>query len=245
VLVRALDAADNESRLTVPVVIVPGPTATATGTTTDTPAPNATGTATATATDTATPTATDTLTPTPTQTLTPTPTDTATPTPTDTATPTATDTLTSTTTHTLTPTATLTPTPTAQSAIQVESWAFPSVLWPPTGRLLPALLVGQASGGSGGLSRVEFEVVDEYNEWEPAIPPVKLDRKGRNEWLRIVLLRASRRGSDRDGRLYTIFTRVYDRTGNSASDSAAVVVPHDLSLPPCGTRSDGVCAGGR
>ena len=165
--------------------------------------------------------------------------------PTDTATPTATDTLTPTATHTLTPTATLTPTPTAPSGIQVESWAFPSVLWPPTGRLLPVLLVGRASGGNGGLSRAEFEVVDEYNEWEPAILPVKLDGKGRNEWLRIVLLRASRRGSDRDGRLYTIITRVYDRAGASASDSATVVVPHDLSLPPCGTRSDGVCADGR
>lgn len=253
VLVRALDAADNQSQATGTVVIVPGPTATSTGTATDTPSPTATDTVTPTATDTATPTATDTLTPTPTETLTPTPTDTATPTATKTATPTATDTLTPTptetltptATHTFTPTATLTPTPTAPSTIQVESWAFPRVLWPPTGRLLPVLLVGWASGGSGGLARAEFEVVDEYNEWEPAIPPVKLDRKGRSEWLRIVLLRASRRGSDRDGRLYTIYAHVYDRAGNSASDSAAVVVPHDLNLPPCGTRSDGVCAGGR
>jgi len=246
VLVRALDAADNQSQDTVTVVIVLGPIATATGTATDTPSPTATDTATPTATDTATPTATDTLTPTATETLTPTPTDTATPTATDTATPTASFTATWTVTHTPTSTRTMTPTPTstAPSLIQVESWAFPSVLWPPTGRLLPVLLLGRASAGSGGLSRAEFEVVDEYNEWEPAIPPVKLDRKGRNEWLRIVLLRASRRGSDRDGRLYTIFTRVYDRAGNSASDSAAVVVPHDLSLPPCGTRSDGVCAGG-
>jgi len=187
-----------------------------------------------------------TLTDTPLPTETPTPLPTETPNPTDTATPTASFTATWTVTHTPTSTRTMTPTPTSTvpSLIQVESWAFPSVLWPPTGRLLPVLLLGRASAGSGGLSRAEFEVVDEYNEWEPAIPPVKLDRKGRNEWLRIVLLRASRRGSDRDGRLYTIFTRVYDRAGNSASDSAAVVIPHDLSLPPCGTRSDGVCAGG-
>jgi len=231
VLARAVDAAGNEVQTTVTVVIEPEPTATDTPTPTDTPSP--------TPTDTPSPTPTDTPSPTPTDTPSPTPTDTLTPTPTNTPTSTATDTLTPTPTDTLTPTPTGTPPP----AIQAEMRAFPSVLWPPTGRLLPVLLLGRASGGSEGLSRVEFEVVDEYGEWEPAIAPVNLGFRARGEWLRIVLLRVSRQGTDRDGRLYTIFAHVYDRAGNRVTASTTVLVPHDLRHLLCGTRTDGVCAG--
>mgnify|MGYP001570552321 CR=1 FL=1 len=122
--------------------------------------------------------------------------------------------------------------------------AFPSILWPSTGRLLPVLLFGQASRGSQGLSRVEFEVVDDYDEWEPTIAPVNLRFRDRGVWLRVVLLRASRQGTDRDGRLYTIIAHVYDRAGNHAAASTTVLVPHDLKHLLCRTRSDGVCAFG-
>ena len=227
-LARAIDAADNEGWATATVVIEPRPTSTHTPTPTETLTPTPTDTPTSTPTNTATPT------PTPTDTPTPTPTNTATPTPTPTDTPTTTP------TETLTPTPTGTPPP----AIQAEMRAFPSILWPSTGRLLPVLLFGQASGGSQGLSRVEFEVVDEYDEWEPTIAPVNLRFRDRGVWLRVVLLRASRQGTDRDGRLYTIIAHVYDRAGNHAAASTTVLVPHDLKHLLCRTRSDGVCAFG-
>jgi hypothetical protein len=41
------------------------------------------------------------------------------------------------------------------------------------------------------------------------------------------LLEASRRGSDRDGRRYTLAVRANDEAGNAGSATGAVIVPHD------------------
>jgi len=52
-----------------------------------------------------------------------------------------------------------------------------------------------------------------------ADPPEELGRR--------CLLQASRLGSDLDGRRYTIAVGANDNTGNAASKSIAVIVPHD------------------
>jgi hypothetical protein len=40
-------------------------------------------------------------------------------------------------------------------------------------------------------------------------------------------LQASRRGNDRDGRLYQILIRAIDAAGNQSTVSLEVLVPHD------------------
>lgn len=74
---------------------------------------------------------------------------------------------------------------------------------------------------------MEFEVVDEYGEWEPVIKPVEFAAKPKVVWLRIVFLRATRRGNDLDGRTYTIEATVYDAAGHAVTVGDSVVVPHD------------------
>jgi hypothetical protein len=99
------------------------------------------------------------------------------------------------------------------------------VLWPANGKLRTVRIAGIANDvGSGVASAGTFEVSDEYGEIEPrgtfGVGPT-------GSYSFTVPLEASRLGTDKDGRHYTVWVTVEDRGGNTASQSVTIVVPHD------------------
>ena len=102
----------------------------------------------------------------------------------------------------------------------------PTLLWPPNGRLVPVTMSGTITDtGSGIKARsAVYSVSDEYGEVRPT-GVISVGPSGHYSFT--VLLQASRRGSDRDGRRYRLTVRAEDNAGNAASTTAAVTVPHD------------------
>ncbi len=103
--------------------------------------------------------------------------------------------------------------------------ASPTVLWPPNGRTVDVLVSGTVADAESGVdpASLRLAVVDEYGVVQPAVG-VSADADGR--WSAVVPLSASRRGDDRDGRLYTIVFSAADRAGNLGSARTTIVVPH-------------------
>ena len=106
--------------------------------------------------------------------------------------------------------------------------ATPSVLWPTDGRAKPVVVSGTVTDSGTGvdLATVRYEVRDEYGTVQPS-GAIALDSNG--DFSVTVLLTASRRGTDRDGRTYTIVVHATDRAGNATAESTTVVVPHDFA----------------
>jgi hypothetical protein len=84
-------------------------------------------------------------------------------------------------------------------------------------------MITDATSGVG-LTSVSFRVMDEYGLIQPT-GSVSLGAGGSYSFG--VLLQASRRESDKDGRLYTITVSAQDNAGNTASASGTVIVPHN------------------
>ncbi len=108
----------------------------------------------------------------------------------------------------------------------VTASANPSSLWPPNGRMIPVTISGTITDNLSGVnpSSAAFAVVDEYGLIQPS-GPVTLGAGGSYSFT--VSLQASRDGSDRDGRHYTITVSANDLAGNRGSASTVVTVPHD------------------
>jgi hypothetical protein len=104
--------------------------------------------------------------------------------------------------------------------------ATPKVLWPPNGRLVPATVSGTITDAGSGVNvnSAAYAVKDEYGEVQPT-GAITLGPGGNYSFT--VLLQASRRGPDVDGRRYTITVRAKDNAGNGASKTSVVTVPHD------------------
>ena len=104
--------------------------------------------------------------------------------------------------------------------------ATPKVLWPPNGKMVPVTFsITITDTGSGvNVHSAAYAVKDEYGEVQPT-GAITLGPGGNYSFT--VLLQASRRGSDLDGRRYTINVRARDNAGNSGSKARAVTVPHD------------------
>src|SRR2546428_12864866 len=84
----------------------------------------------------------------------------------------------------------------------------PASLWPPNGQMFPAIRVpvtisGTTTDDTSGVNTtsVTFAVTDEYGTVHPS-GPVTLAASGNYSFK--ISLQASRRGTDLDGRLYTI-----------------------------------------
>jgi hypothetical protein len=99
-------------------------------------------------------------------------------------------------------------------------------LWPPNGNLVADVMSGNLTDALSGVdpSTVRFSVIDEYGLVQPS-GPVTLLPNGAFSFS--VMLEASRRGQDRDGRQYQIIVTGSDKAGNQASTSTSVTVPHD------------------
>jgi VCBS repeat protein len=104
--------------------------------------------------------------------------------------------------------------------------ATPKVLWPPNGKMVPVSVSGTITDTGSGVNTktAAYSVRDEYGEVQPT-RAIALGPGGNYSFT--VLLQASRRGSDLDGRRYTITVRAKDNVGNGGSKTSAVTVPHD------------------
>jgi hypothetical protein len=104
----------------------------------------------------------------------------------------------------------------------------PSLLWPPDGKLVPVDISGKMTDEQSGIDAptAAFHVVDEYGLIQPA-GPIAMEPDG--SYSIRVLLEASRRGRDRDGRRYEVFVSIADKAGNIGSASDVIRVPHDRS----------------
>ena len=104
--------------------------------------------------------------------------------------------------------------------------ATPKVLSPPNGKMVPVTISGTITDTGSGVNAnsAAYSVKDEYGEVQPK-GTITLGPGGNYSFT--VLLQASRRGSDLDGRRYTITVRAKDNAGNGASKTSMVTVPHD------------------
>ena len=104
--------------------------------------------------------------------------------------------------------------------------ASETVLWPPTGQMVPDRITGRVTDALSGVnpSTVAFLVTDSYGAVQPA-GPVVIDADGRFSFT--VALEASRRGQDKDGRRYDVTVTSLDNAGNRGSATVTVTVPHD------------------
>lgn len=96
--------------------------------------------------------------------------------------------------------------------------AEPSLLWPPNHKMVNVLISGSAEDAGSGLSSVVITVSDEYGTVQPVIA-------GFNTTIQ---LEASRKGTDKDGRRYTITAVATDKAGVQTTASTTVLVPHDM-----------------
>ena len=113
---------------------------------------------------------------------------------------------------------------TAPPAVTVS--ADPTMLWPPNGKMVPVTVLGAIPDACSAVnvSTAENSVIDEYGEIQPS-RPVTLGAEGSYSFA--ILLQASRSGSDKNGRTYTITVSAKDDAGRLASGSTVVTVPQD------------------
>jgi len=102
----------------------------------------------------------------------------------------------------------------------------PRVLWPPNGRMAPVTISGTITDTGSGVNAnsAAYVILDEYGEVHPR-GAIALGPRG--NYSLTVLLRASRRGTDLDGRHYTVIVRARDSAGNIGSKKSTVLVPHN------------------
>ncbi len=112
------------------------------------------------------------------------------------------------------------------SAPTLSCTATPDTLWPVSGKPVPVTVSGTATDEGSGIdpTSLMFSVVDEYGTVQPSgVVSVASD----GTFSVGVPLVPKRKGSDRDGRTYTIAVTARDLAGNAGSCSAVVTVPHD------------------
>jgi hypothetical protein len=103
--------------------------------------------------------------------------------------------------------------------------ATPAILWPPSRKLKSVTVSGQITDAGVGVAAARYAVVDEYGTMN-SLGNVALNPDGTYSF--VVNLSSKRKGSDKDGRHYTIFIGAEDFDGNHADSSVTVVAPHDM-----------------
>jgi hypothetical protein len=102
----------------------------------------------------------------------------------------------------------------------------PKFLWPPNGKMVPVAVSGTITDTGSGINvkSATYVVKDEYGRLQP-MGMIILGPAGAYSFY--ISLQASRLGSDLDGRRYTITVQAKDNVGNVASETNAVIVPHN------------------
>ena len=96
----------------------------------------------------------------------------------------------------------------------------PTSIWSPNGAMVPVTVSGSALDAGSGVANVTYAVVDEYKQVQPGgvITPA-----ADGTYSVAVMLQASRKGSDKNGRTYTITVTATDRVGLKRSVSQTIV----------------------
>ena len=104
--------------------------------------------------------------------------------------------------------------------------ATPENLWPPNNKMRVVTVSGSITDRGSGLNAdiAMYAVKDEYGDVQPnGVMPV-----GPAGYFSFTIwLQASRGGTDRDGRRYTVTVQATDNAGNVGSKTAVVTVLHD------------------
>ena len=103
--------------------------------------------------------------------------------------------------------------------------ATPSVIWPADNKPFDVSLGGDAADAVSGLASAVYVVTDEYGA--PLSIPARTLSGAASQWAETLTVEASRRGDDRDGRLYRVTATVKDLAGHTTTATADIVVPHD------------------
>ena len=103
--------------------------------------------------------------------------------------------------------------------------ATPNVIWPANNQPFTVSVEGSGADATSGLASVTYVVTDEYGA------PLSIDPRtltgNSAEWAEALTVEASRRGDDRDGRLYRVTATLTDQAGHTSTATADIVVPHD------------------
>ena len=97
---------------------------------------------------------------------------------------------------------------------------FPLSIWSPNGAMVPVTVSGSALDGGSGVANVTYSVIDGYKQVQPS-GAVTLNPDGSYSFS--VSLQASRRGSDKNGRTYTVVVSATDRAGLKTTTSVTIV----------------------
>ncbi|HEX8558193.1 MAG TPA: family 10 glycosylhydrolase [Pyrinomonadaceae bacterium] len=103
--------------------------------------------------------------------------------------------------------------------------ATPDRIWPANNQPFEVSLAGAGTDAVSGLASVSYVVTDEYGA-ALSIPARALSGASA-AWAEALTVEATRRGDDRDGRLYRVTATLTDQAGNTSTAVANVVVPHD------------------
>ncbi len=112
-----------------------------------------------------------------------------------------------------------------KTAPTISLSATPDRIWPPNNQPFDVSIEGTGADAVSGLASVTYVVTDEYGA------PLSIDPRTLSgnsaAWAEVLTVEASRRGNDRDGRLYRVTATLTDRAGNITTAAADIVVPHD------------------
>lgn len=112
-----------------------------------------------------------------------------------------------------------------QTAPTLSLSATPDRIWPPNNQPFTVSVGGTGADAVSGLDSVTYVVTDEYGA------PLSIDPRAlagnSADWAEALTVEASRRGDDRDGRLYRVTATLTDQAGNTSTAAADIVVPHD------------------
>jgi hypothetical protein len=101
----------------------------------------------------------------------------------------------------------------------------PSLLWPPDGAMVAVTVTGIANDGQSGMATITWKVVDEYRQIEPSGSFSAVNGAFSFQ----ITLQRYRRGSDKDGRRYSIIVTAVDKVGNQKQATPIIVNVHDQS----------------
>lgn len=90
--------------------------------------------------------------------------------------------------------------------------------------MVPVTVSGTTTDTGSRVNSAAYAVKDEYGELQPT-GVITLSTAGNYSF--IILLQASRRDTDLDGRRYTVTVRAKDKAGNVGWKMSNVIVPHD------------------
>jgi hypothetical protein len=109
----------------------------------------------------------------------------------------------------------------------VDLLTDPVCLWPPNNKLVPVKIFGTVLDAGSGIRSIHIEVMDEYGTCQPVVTDIGTGEIVNGNWERTIQLEASRKGNDKDSRMYTIRVTATDNAGNVTTKEIIVIVPHD------------------